>query len=135
MRNKPVEIAESKPAHENRLEMVKEMRIGRIEISKEFIECARGDAWDIIMRNVRILEAKMDIFRGCILYDCYSPWFDAQEGKAIGAEIPTYQVKFRRDEKTGEAILDGVNLVKTHTEYVDDDNVLERLKRTIREAL
>jgi hypothetical protein len=123
------DIEESRQPYENKLSFVKEMRIGRIEITREFIECARGDAWDLLMQNIRILRAEYDVFKGTITYDCYSPWFDAQDGIAV-CELPTYIVYFCRDEKTGRVKVTGVSLVKRHTEYVVDDNVLERIRAT-----
>jgi hypothetical protein len=122
-------IEEGNHPYDNRLSFVKEERIGRIEVTKEFVECARGDAWDLLMKNVRILRAEFDVFKNCITYDCYSPWFESLEGKAVVP--PTYVVHFKRDEDTGDVLISHVALVNKIVEYVEDDNVFERIKRTI----
>lgn len=125
-------IAEAMLPHKNRIPMVVENRIGIIRVCKEFVECACCDAWNIIMLNVRIIEAKYDPFNDTIDYYCYSPWFDSHE---VAGSLPEYVVEFRRNYETGNAELTGVKLISHYKEYIDDDKVLERIKATVRSVL
>jgi len=73
---------------------MKEKRLGLVSVSIELFATMTDEEWNVAFKDVRILQAIPDVFKGTVEYWCSGPMFEVCEAYSI----PKYIIMCERTE-------------------------------------
>lgn len=72
-------------------------RLGEIEVSVHLLAKISDKEWNTMFKNIRVLQAIPDIFKGSITYICSGPMFELYKE---GFNVPKYTVIVNQEDDT-----------------------------------